>query len=343
MARRAFVLGANGPDGPDRLKYASADAERIAKVLALPEYLFTVEPPSRPNDPYEIKRELDALATSCTEDDAFIFFFSGHGELIHGGLMLVLDGTEPDKITTYLPISWVTEARDRCPARNRLIILDCCHAGAAVGAKSKGSIDIINLGIESKTEVMMLASRKLEIAREFEHLRGSFLTSEICGFLNDQRSDTVRLRDVMDYLHGAAVRHNRLKPSDMPVVPIPFLNGNQQGDFLFTIRSKPRKRYWTPVSIRIDGQNLIWDGVHGEQQTVYHKANLAGCKTVRAGQPREPSFVVWTHPFSGVKYIPNVALVTAYSRSRRRLWEYEFDGESPFTNQFTYNFTLLSR
>jgi hypothetical protein len=238
VSRHAFVMGSNGSAALGELKYAQADADRVADVLAGPRFQFEVSRPSSPGDPYLIKRDLDKLARSCQENDTFIVYFSGHGELMAGELMLVLNDTVPDDETTYLPASWVIEARSRCRARNRLIILDCCHAGAAVGARA-GAVDISELGLESKTEIMILASRRLEIAREFEHLRGSFLTHELCAFLASAPTETVVLSALMQRLQVAAHAHNQNPPTGIPRVPIPYLNGDQQGEFVFSVATYP--------------------------------------------------------------------------------------------------------
>jgi hypothetical protein len=116
MARHAFVLGSNGPAEFGRLIYAAADAGRFSDMLADPRYGFKIATASAPTDPYQIKKELDLLAKSCVAADSFVFFFSGHGELLAGELMLVLDETVPGDPTTYLPVNWVKEARARCQA-----------------------------------------------------------------------------------------------------------------------------------------------------------------------------------------------------------------------------------
>jgi hypothetical protein len=238
VTRVAFILGANGSNAVGKLKYARDDAARIAEVLSRIRYSFEIVSPTRPSDPYEIKRELDKVAKSCEEEDAFLFFFSGHGELFAGELMLVLDESVPGNENTYLPVEWIKEARRRCTAASRLIILDCCHAEAASGGGSKGTVDLADLGIETKTDLMLLASPRLERAREFEHLRGSFLTTEMCRFLMGARTQTVNLSDLMTHLHSAAIDHNRNAGAETPSVPIPFLNGSQQGEFLFTRASR---------------------------------------------------------------------------------------------------------
>jgi hypothetical protein len=247
MVRKAFIWGSNGSNAIGELKYARDDARRIAKTLSSSRYNFAVTSPTIPDDPYQIKKELDLLAKSCAEEDSLIIFFSGHGELLKGELMLVLDSTKPGDETTYLPVNWVKEARDRSVARNRLIILDCCHAGGAVGAKS--GIDLEEIGLESKTELMLLASRRLEIAREFEYLKGSFLTTAMSSFLETTTVTAPNLRHLMSYLNMSAQSHNSRADNAAPKVPIPFLHGDQQGDFYFT---EPPSRW---VRHQIDGPN----------------------------------------------------------------------------------------
>lgn len=237
MARHAFVWGSNGSAAFDRLQFAVEDARRVAEELRRPRFQFTVTTPGFPGDPYSIKRELDKLAKSCRPEDAFVCYFSGHGELFRGGLMLVLDDTVPGDETTYFRVSWNKEAHDLCVANNKLIILDCCHAGAAAGGK--GGIDVAELGLGSKTDLMLLASRRLEIAREFEYLKGSFLATEMCAFLGQAQTGTVTLRDLMRHLHDKAHAHNRQPPPGTRTVPIPFLHGDQQGEFFFSLATYP--------------------------------------------------------------------------------------------------------
>jgi hypothetical protein len=252
VARYAFVLGSNGSDAFGKLRFARSDAERIAATLSAERFSFQIIMPSKNVDPYLIRKELDIAAAACVEDDSFIIYFSGHGDLVGGRLMLVLDETVPGRQITYLPVSWVQEARNLSAARNRLLILDCCHAGAATGGKS-AAIDVADLGIQAETEVMLLASPKLEIAREFPHLKGSFLTTEMCSFLESSRTITVDLQKVMDHLHTAAILHNRRALSGVPKVPIPFLSGNQQGAFLFSKESRSDLSKF--VTIRTGGQS----------------------------------------------------------------------------------------
>ena len=43
-----------------------------------------------------------------------------------------LERSRPEQ--TGIPCALVREALERCPAKRKLLVLDCCHAGAARGA-----------------------------------------------------------------------------------------------------------------------------------------------------------------------------------------------------------------
>jgi hypothetical protein len=230
MARKAFIWGSNGNSRFGVLSYATQDAHRLSALLSDPPYSFEIVAPSRPNDPYEIRREMDALAQSASKSDTLLWFFSGHGELLSGKLMLVLDDSEPGKATTYLPVSGMIDARSLTLADNTLIILDCCHAGAAHGGK--GAVDLVEIGVATRTELMLLASRRLELAREFVDYGGSFLTSKTCSFLIKGNQLGVGLRGLSAFLANEAEAHNNAK---LPRVPIPYISGDLEGDFWFSL------------------------------------------------------------------------------------------------------------
>ena len=323
MARYAFVVGSNGSAAFGQLRYAADDANRFSDTLADSRYSFKITTASAPTDPYQIKKELDLLAKSCVAADSFVFFFSGHGELLHGELMLVLDETVPGDETTYLPVSWVKEARTRCHADNRLLVLDCCHAGGALGAKAAASPDLTELGLEAKTELMLLASTRLEIAREFEHLKGSFLTTELCKFLQGATSRRVGLGQAMTHLRSAAASHNSAHCKGVPLVPVPFLNGNQQGEFLFSgdITYPDLSAY---VTIRSQGQE-------GSSTSVAMATAMETGLAIRGTRVRlSPRYIreksrktgqLWAG--GGEQFPPVIFIVEHFGTTLESEWQYE--------------------
>ncbi len=60
--------------------------------------------------------------------DVALFYFSGHGALVEtGGYLVTQDGIPGD---LGIAMSEVVAAANRSPAQERIIVLDCCHAGA---------------------------------------------------------------------------------------------------------------------------------------------------------------------------------------------------------------------
>ncbi|PPK67845.1 caspase family protein [Actinokineospora auranticolor] len=74
-------------------------------------------------------------------EDLLVVYYSGHGirhEHRHE-LYLTVHDTDPAMLAgTAVPFEWLKEAIEDSPARTKLLILDCCYSGLAVGAMSAG-------------------------------------------------------------------------------------------------------------------------------------------------------------------------------------------------------------
>ena len=72
------------------------------------------------------------LQTRSTPEDVVVISFSGHGSTTHE---LVTHDADPDNLpTTSLPLDQFTDLVSAIPARQLVVVLDCCFAGGA-GAK----------------------------------------------------------------------------------------------------------------------------------------------------------------------------------------------------------------
>ncbi|MDR7275996.1 caspase family protein [Catenuloplanes atrovinosus] len=80
-------------------------------------------------------RALGRFFGAATRDDVLLFFFSGHGRLDRDGrLHLCMQDTDStDLLATAVSSARINEFADASRARNIVIILDCCHAGAFRG------------------------------------------------------------------------------------------------------------------------------------------------------------------------------------------------------------------
>lgn len=73
----------------------------------------------------ELRQSLQTLFT--TDLEMALFYFSGHGELTQtGGYLLTSDSIEFDP---GISMDEILKLANRSPAKDRIIILDCCHSG----------------------------------------------------------------------------------------------------------------------------------------------------------------------------------------------------------------------
>jgi formylglycine-generating enzyme required for sulfatase activity len=238
--RRAYVLGSNGPPSPEPLRYSHSDAQKFASAITSPLCGFTVEMPEVGANAWQVRERLAFAAEACVPDDTFVAYFSGHGLVDKGDLFLLWDHTDPDRLaTTAIPISAVMESLRHCRAANKLAILDCCHAGAATGFKSGARLAVGDAGIRPENHLVLMASDRIERAREVDALGGGFLTHHLCAALTTEFHEADRDRDgqlsideLARWLQAKAADHNR--STDEVGVPAPYLFGQQRGQFFLT-------------------------------------------------------------------------------------------------------------
>ena len=130
------------------------------------------------------KRELKDLATELFKDDSDValFYFSGHGFVENtGGYLITSECTHGDEgfsLTELLQIA------NESPAKNKIIILDCCHSGFV--GKSSGSS---NESILSEGLTILTASSETQYALEVDG--SGVFTSLLVDALNGSASNLV--------------------------------------------------------------------------------------------------------------------------------------------------------
>ena len=242
MKRLAFVMGSNGPAGSTQLRYALNDVEKMKKALSHPRCGFEVESPSEESKKWEVYDRLETITSSCSINDTLICHFSGHGELLHGKLFLLWNNTEANNIRqTALSIDNINQILTECKAQNKLLILDCCHAGAAVN-RAKNN-DQAKITIQDDNYLVLLASSRLERAREIEELQGSFLTSNICDAIGEKFNEAdldkdgrISTDDLKNWLERQYLEYNKQKKEE-DRVPQPYLHGQFKGKIYLTLAS----------------------------------------------------------------------------------------------------------
>ena len=134
MRRLAFVAGNPGPGTRylPTLEYTAADQDAISQALSSPRSAYDVVRTDHAESPSDVIISFERLASMCEPGDALVFYFSGHGLLLRGQLYLVWSLTEFDHpVSTAIPIASIRSVFANTRASLRLMILDCCHSGAA--------------------------------------------------------------------------------------------------------------------------------------------------------------------------------------------------------------------
>ena len=259
MNRIAFVAGSNGSQEFGQLKYALSDADTVSSALAGTRCQFQVVRPEQEASPYTFREALDKACALCNPEDTFLCFFAGHGVLDAGELFLVLDQTTSNFQTTALATDDILASIRRCKAQNKLLILDCCHAGGAIRYRGSGTLPIEELRIASANHLVLMASGRLERVREYERLGGGFLSQKLAAALTEQfhEADTnqdlcLTIDELMDFLEKEASWHNRVYDNEK--VSIPYIFGEKKGDFFLT----PDKSPWRPYEIQwAEGTTMV--------------------------------------------------------------------------------------
>ncbi|MBY5666209.1 caspase family protein [Rhizobium leguminosarum] len=241
MVRKAIVLGSNGPSWQE-LQFAETDADRMEVALST-RCDFEVERLPSDLDYHEIQKRVADAAAACTSADTLMVYFSGHGELLRGRLYLLLSGTKPSIFDSAINAHYLLDSLQFSEASNKLLILDCCHAGRAAGFKGSEQFPE---ELKAGSELILCASDHLERTRELDEIGAGFMTHHMCSILEAPRPASMTLIDLAVELKRRAAIHNAREPKAR--VPLPYLFGSDRSTFVI---KKPKGP--APVFIHFDG------------------------------------------------------------------------------------------
>lgn len=159
--KKALVVGIDEYPGSARLRSCVNDAEKIAELLdkhADGSPNFDVLISKNVKDKSTLKSLINDLFKG--DEDACLFYFSGHGSISDtGGYIVTPDFKRHDE---GIVMDEILAMASRSKARNKIVILDCCHAGAMGTSSSTGnSTAFLQEGV-----VILAASRSTEAAIE---------------------------------------------------------------------------------------------------------------------------------------------------------------------------------
>ena len=181
-SKKALVVGINQyPNTP--LSCCVNDAERVAKVLERNgdnSLNFSVR--KLVDTDIGTKGILKSAIRDCFsgDDDVALFYFSGHGFIdAIGGYIVTPDFSKDDWGVSMEEILTIVNT-SKC--RNKVVILDCCHAGFMGNIATSGQASIIQEGV-----TILTASVSGEVALEMNG-HGVF-TALLLDALNGGASD----------------------------------------------------------------------------------------------------------------------------------------------------------
>lgn len=177
----------------------------------------------------------DLLVRSAAEaEDLLLFYYSGHGLLGTRSheLYLSLAATRLDRVPfTALPFTAIRDACLESRAESRVVILDSCFSGRAIG-ETLGADDEILGQIEVKGTYTLTSAPANSTALILPGEQHTAFTERLLRLLHEgspQAGEMLSLGDIYRHLHG------RLRAEGLPV---PQQRGTETADLLGLVRNR---------------------------------------------------------------------------------------------------------
>ena len=187
--RWALVVGINCYSNMPQLRFARQDAEALATTLVrecgFPEdnvVLMTDTVDARsPQFPTRgnLRARINQIAEVARADDVLLISFSGHGINIDGGGYLApVDGASDD-VGSFVPLSWVKTTLETCAAKQRLLVLDACHAGARAGAAADSPAEALLSPLAGAAFITLASCDARQLSHEYSELGHGVFTHSL--------------------------------------------------------------------------------------------------------------------------------------------------------------------
>ncbi len=263
---RAILIGVDHfPADPKNLPALPAVANNLAAlaatlsdktVLGLPrDHIELLANPS-------VVEMQTAIAHAAEEaEDGLIVYYAGHGLIAQGRLHLTArDSTESRIEFSGVDIQKVREAVRASPARKRIVVLDCCYSGGAMGAMSGGAAGAVASAIDDFAgSYVMTASASTQTALAPPGAEHTLFTQTLLDVLRqgvEGAGEGLRLPVVFQ-----AVR-KRLR--DLPGAPEPQQSSTQ------TLNMAPVFRNRSPRAVieNADNMQAVKDQLEAQQRQI---------------------------------------------------------------------------
>lgn len=223
------------------LKYAVKDARGIESFLQKQKFIVKTlynEQATREKIVGYLENELAQVAG---KNDRFIFFFAGHGHTEffsasnERGYLVPYDGK--DTSATYLAMSRIRDLSEILETvRHQLFIIDSCYGGKLGSRGELVSLDprisqYLEEVVKRKARQILTAGGATQRVQDTGPDGHSVFTGELLNALNEGLGDTdgdgyISFYELALFIKRAASRSNQTPGVD-------YLNGHQQGEFVF--------------------------------------------------------------------------------------------------------------
>lgn len=249
---RAILVGADRfPADPDHLPALPAVVNNLAALVeALTDATVLGMPRANIDvlaNPSVVEMQT-AIAHAAEEaEDGLIVYYAGHGLIAQGRLHLTArDSVEARIEFSGVDIQKVREAVRASPARKRIVLLDCCYSGGAMGAMSGGMTGAVASAIDDFAgSYVMTASAPTQTALAPPGAKYTLFTENLLAVLREGvegAGEGLRLPVVFQ-----AVR-NRLRA--LPGAPEPQQSSTQ------TLNMAPVFRNRSPRAVVENADNM---------------------------------------------------------------------------------------
>lgn len=163
---RSVLFGVGAYAHLESLPSVPAGLRDLAAALAHPAGPFAAEHSQVLIDPPSATEVLDLVQEASEEaEDTLLVYFSGHGliDSYSGDLSLALPDSRTNAEYTSLQYNWIRRAVMQSRAQRKVVILDCCYSGQALG--TMGSPEPLSLaGIEGTALLTAASSNRVALA-----------------------------------------------------------------------------------------------------------------------------------------------------------------------------------
>ncbi|SEU44839.1 WD domain-containing protein, G-beta repeat-containing protein [Nonomuraea wenchangensis] len=231
MGRRVALLVATyeyQDPGLRQLTAPAQDAEALADVLRDPA-IAGFEVTTLVNEPHHrVGEAIGDFYRDRRRNDLTLLYFTGHGlDDDHGRLYLAMTNTRRDSLLfTGLAAELVNQAMDGCMSGQKVLVLDCCYAGAfPMGRLAKADSAMHTLErFQGRGITVLTASDAAQYSFEGDQALGrsatSVFTRHLVAGLRDGSADQngdgdITLDELYGYVHDRVVREMPQQRSKM--------------------------------------------------------------------------------------------------------------------------------